>query len=128
MNRADRTSAVGVSAYVVKWYPVPSPNASVITATSIRDAITCPTPARSSRRREPADPENEHRDHRQERKPVRLRPPDQPPERRRLPEVERAENQRDVDAEREPREVEDDQRDDVASRRASATIDLPEKR
>jgi hypothetical protein len=62
---------------------------------------------------ETADPEHEHRDHRQERKPVRLRPPHVAPERRPLTEVQLAQRQRDEHAERQPREVEHDERGDA---------------
>ena len=58
---------------------------------------------------QPADPEHEHGDHRQEGQPVALGAPQDPPEGRPLAEVELAEDQGDVDAQHEPSQVEQDQ-------------------
>ena len=55
---------------------------------------------------EAADPEDEHRDHREKRKPVALRLPEDSPQWRPLPEIELAEDERHEDPEDEPREVE----------------------
>ena len=60
-----------------------------------------------------SDPEHEHRDHRQKRKPLGLGVPDDSPDRRPVAEIELAQDQGDEDAEGQPDEIQSDERQDA---------------